>query len=390
MTLTTLTGTLLLALSSLVPGFGLNPLDGDDPSGPSSVVRYAGPQAGLGERWKWATAEAGRQNFSKGYWVGYSITKTMGERSFIGSFHSDEKRNHPSLGEVVTGMRTDDLPPYPNGEFGEMSGFVTYDDEKKPEKLVKKEVGILYHVDGGSEGTVAKVRVSNLSLRVDLENQPLVWIGTASADESVALLETRFRDAADTEAKKDFVTAVGVHDESAKALEFLKEVLTGSGDRELRGDAGFWLGQTDRDEARVILKDAAWKDPDEDIREKCIFSLSQMSSEASLDDLIALARGHKDIETRKHATFWLGQTAGEKAVGTLKDMAYNDADTDVQKSAMFALTQVDEDRGGGVEELIKIAHDHPNPEIRKNAIFWLGQSESPKALEALVEMVKGR
>ncbi len=55
---------------------------------------------------------------------------------------------------------------------------------------------------------------------------------------------------------------------------------------------------------------------------------------------------------------------------------------------MYALAQVEE--GGGVDELIKIARTHPNPKIRKDAIYWLGQCEDPKALDVLVDIVKGK
>ncbi|MBN2091183.1 HEAT repeat domain-containing protein [candidate division KSB1 bacterium] len=35
-----------------------------------------------------------------------------------------------------------------------------------------------------------------------------------------------------------------------------------------------------------------------------------------------------------------------------------------------------------------MAKTHPNPEIRKKAIFWLGQSKDPRAIETLVEIVR--
>lgn len=393
MTTTTLcAATILLATAGLVPDFGPGPSTPPAPATVSAsdpaVTKYAGPAAALPDRWAWAKSEAEKQGFAKRYWIGYSIEKSMGERSFIGSFYSDRKKNRPSLGEIVTGVRAEELPSFPSDEFGEMSGFVTYDDETTPRKVVRKEVGILLRM-GGEGGGIREVKVSNLSLRVDLEGDPLVWINRADYEESVGFLEARFREASNNEARKSFVMAIGLHDESKKALEILKQTLIGGGDPDVREDAAFWLGQTGAEEARKTLTESAWKDPDKDIREKCIFSLSQMEGEPSVDALIDLARKHPDDETRKNAAFWLGQKASEKAVGALKEIAYSDSDTEVQRSAMFALTQV-ESNGGSVDELIKIARTHPNPHIRKDAIFWLGQSEDPKAVEALVEMVRGR
>lgn len=391
-TISRLTGCRFSVAAGLVLVAALGSMLGSAPaSGAENVTRYAGPAAALAERWKWAVSEAGGKGDPKGYWVGYSIERMMGERSFIGSFYSDERRNKPSLRELVTGVEVNDLPALTGGHdgFTSMSGTMDFGDDDKPRKKVKKDVGILFHVDGGRSGEIDELEVSNFSLRVDLAGDPLFWLGAAGYDESVGFLESRYRDASTDDAKKRFIVAIGIHDESPKAIEFLKGVLTGGGDTDLRGDAAFWLGQTDNDAARKVLTDVAWNDPSEDVREKCVFALSQMNGEPAVDALISIAKTHKDGETRKHAAFWLGQKASDRAVGVLRDLAYNDEDTEVQRSAMFALTQTRED-GGGVDELIEIARTHPNPKLRKDAIFWLGQSEDPRALEVLVEMVKGK
>jgi HEAT repeat protein len=43
------------------------------------------------------------------------------------------------------------------------------------------------------------------------------------------------------------------------------------------------------------------------------------------------------------------------------------------------LSQLPPDRG--VPLLIEVARANQNPAVRKKAIFWLGQSEDPRALE---------
>ncbi len=363
-----------------------------EPDRRPSVVRYsdhhAAGTASLADRWQWATPEAGRQKMTGGYWIGYSIERMMGERSFIGSFYSDERRNRPTLGEVVTGMRAEEQAPAPGRHSSSWSGMGTMGDKDEPERRVRKEVGLLFHIGGNGSEAVIDLKVSNLSLNVDFGGDPLIWLGGGGLEESIAFLETTFRQSTAPDLQEDLLMAIGLHSESPRAIGFMKEVLLGKGDDDLREAAAFWLGQTQTDEARKILVGTAWNDRSEDVREKAIFSLSQMDGEAVIDDIIALAKGHKEMETRKKAAFWLGQKASGKAVGALKDIAYKDEDTEVQKSAMFALTQLED--GGGVDELIKIAKTHPNPKIRKNAIFWLGESEDPRALEVLVGIVKGK
>ncbi len=58
------------------------------------------------------------------------------------------------------------------------------------------------------------MKVSNLSLRVDLDGDPLIWIGGAGYEESVTFIEGAFRKTADAEAGKELVVALGLRDES--------------------------------------------------------------------------------------------------------------------------------------------------------------------------------
>ena len=62
----------------------------------------------------------------------------------------------------------------------------------------------------------------------------------------------------------------------------------------------------------------------------------------------------------------------------------NDPDTEVKKKAVFALSQLPKD--DGVPKLIEVARTQRNPEVRKQAFFWLGQSGDPRAL-AFIEQV---
>jgi hypothetical protein len=93
------------------------------------------------------------------------------------------------------------------------------------------------------------------------------------------------------------------------------------------------------------------------------------------------------IETRRQAVFWLGQAAGEAATRGLDSLASEDTgELEVRKQAVFALSQRPADEG--VVSLIHIARTSPHPEIRKTALFWLGQSEDPRALELFEEILQ--
>lgn len=92
-------------------------------------------------------------------------------------------------------------------------------------------------------------------------------------------------------------------------------------------------------------------------------------------------------ETRRQAVFWLGQAAGEAATRGLDSLVGdNRGDLEIRKHAVFALSQRPAEEG--VPALIRIARTHRHPELRKQALFWLGQSEDPRALSLFEEILR--
>jgi hypothetical protein len=106
--------------------------------------------------------------------------------------------------------------------------------------------------------------------------------------------------------------------------------------------------------------------------------------------LIRLARDEeRPRETRKQAVFWLGQAAGDAATASLDSLSRdNDVDREVQKQVVFALSQRPKDEG--IPILIRVARTHRDPEVRRDAVFWLGQSNDPRAIALFEELLTKR
>ncbi len=104
-------------------------------------------------------------------------------------------------------------------------------------------------------------------------------------------------------------------------------------------------------------------------------------------DLLSIARNESlRSDTRKSAVFWLGQAAGEAATAGLDSIATDpDGDREVRGHAIFALSQLPRDEG--VPVLIRIARTHGDFELRKKALFWLGQTGDPRALDLFEELL---
>jgi hypothetical protein len=104
--------------------------------------------------------------------------------------------------------------------------------------------------------------------------------------------------------------------------------------------------------------------------------------------LLKIARSSRSSEElRKRAVFWLGQAAGEAAGRALDTIAGDDrGDREVRKHAIFALSQ--RPNNEAVPALMRIARSNDDPELRRTALFWLGQSEDPRALAVFEEILK--
>jgi hypothetical protein len=135
----------------------------------------------------------------------------------------------------------------------------------------------------------------------------------------------------------------------------------------------YLLGLASRDESRAS--------------EKAIFAAILADSVTIWPDLLKIAKNDDmSRKVRRSAVFWLGQAAGEAATRGLTDLVDDkNADREVRESAVFALSQRPHDEG--VPALIKIAKQNPDPELRRKAIFWLGQSDDPRALSLFEELL---
>jgi len=104
-------------------------------------------------------------------------------------------------------------------------------------------------------------------------------------------------------------------------------------------------------------------------------------------DLIRLAKNpNVNTDVRRSAVFWVGQAAAAAATAGLVDVVGDGAvDREVREAAVFALSQRPNDEG--VPALLTAARTDRDGKIRRSAIFWLGQSDDPRALAYFEEVL---
>jgi hypothetical protein len=143
-------------------------------------------------------------------------------------------------------------------------------------------------------------------------------------------------------------------------------------------DSATWLTglvrskQTDR-EWRTRVADGA------------LNALALQSGDAAIRSLIAFARDDARPEIRGRALVSLGQRAGEQAAATITNAIDRDPETEVKRTAVGALARLPKDEG--VPLLIQVARSNRTPEVRREAMLRLGQSNDARALRFFEEIL---
>jgi hypothetical protein len=103
--------------------------------------------------------------------------------------------------------------------------------------------------------------------------------------------------------------------------------------------------------------------------------------------LLRIARDeNRPLEVRRGAIQWLGTGVSDK-LGIADEGADTD-DDEMRKQAVFVLSQ--RPKSESVPELMSLARSAKYPSVRRQAIFWLGQTGDVRAADVYAELLKLR
>lgn len=110
-------------------------------------------------------------------------------------------------------------------------------------------------------------------------------------------------------------------------------------------------------------------------------------------ELLAVARdtATRSRGTRNDAAFWLSRFASAKMSGHVNDLSAPDDEervsdeSEARTSAVFALSQLRNHEG--IPPLLQVAQTNRDARVRRQALFWLGQSGDPRALRLFEEIL---
>ncbi len=268
-----------------------------------------------------------------------------------------------------------------------------------------------------------RVEIYNLDRQHAYESYPVYWIGHATADESFATMQSLLDNQPSAWVAERAVVAIAVNADS-RAGDLLVGIVTSSRIDRARTTAVMWLGIVgerlpflaglvrDEREGVELRKQAAMaigisKNPasvptlrglfdsvtTHDVRDHIVVAVGVHSEESGASDdeavdfLIRVADIERDESLKRQAIFWLSQKAGKRSLDALvaRATSASPGDVELQKQAVFALSQRPKDEA--VPILMRLAKTHSNPEVRKSAIFWLGQIDDDRVLPFFKELL---
>jgi HEAT repeat protein len=116
------------------------------------------------------------------------------------------------------------------------------------------------------------------------------------------------------------------------------------------------------------------------VKGSAVTALALHADASAVTTLVRLAREYPEARVRKNALFWLAQVAQHRiSEEEIQRAIASDPEADVKRAAVFALSRLPADEG--VPKLIELAESNRNPVVRKQAMFWLGQSRDARALD---------
>ena len=217
----------------------------------------------------------------------------------------------------------------------------------------------------------------------EVREQAVQWLSQVPG--STGLLEGILKGSDDANIKEKALFSLSQQDQPAAQQALRDFALRDSENPDLREKAIFWLGQNRSKDNTEFLRSLYSRLTNADLKEKVLFSLSQQEGVGNEQWLMNIAANPKeDIELRKKALFWAGQSgvAMSELVGFYNRMA----DSEMKEQMIFVFSQRENDTAA-VDKLFDIAKNDKDPELRKKAIFWLGQSRDPRVQQFLMDLI---
>jgi len=234
------------------------------------------------------------------------------------------------------------------------------------------------------KGEVQDLRVTGEFCPVEASGAKVTWIGSVDDAAGLAWLENLVVSSGKNSAGDSALFALALH-RNPDAGQLLYS-LAKNPSSDLAEEAIFWLGNTRGEQGFKMLKKLLADLPRGDRRRAINFALAQNETAEAAELLFEISKSDTDPEQRGEAMFWLAEEYPQRAESWLLEVIKTEQDEDVLEQAVFAISQLPD--GAGDQALLELAQNKQvSRAVRRQAIFWLAQSDNDSSVAALTELL---
>jgi HEAT repeat protein len=258
----------------------------------------------------------------------------------------------------------------------------------KCSELLRRKAVFLVAQKRSTDAADLLLKVAKGDPDAETREQAVFWLSQVSDAKAEDFLIDLIKDSKDEELQRRALFSLSQR-KSDRAQQALRDYATrADASAEVRQQAVFWIGQRRSEENAKFLRDLFTRTTDAELREKILFSLSQMKGFGNEQFVLQQsANTQLSLELRKQALFWAAQS-GAVSTATLGELYGKNSDREMREQVIFTLSQRGNKDPGAVDKLLEIAKSEPDRELRKRAIFWLGQSKDPRAAQFLQQIIE--
>jgi hypothetical protein len=286
----------------------------------------------------------GKVSFIAPFLLVFVISNTMinQNRSFV-------EVNGPDLKSRLQAAINQARSAYPDNRFWVAYAFkvrhgVGVDNAEPDEETRNVGIFLLYEPGGRS---IAQLDWYNLDRPRDFNGQPVYWLNQAGDDESLDLLSELADSVREGQLYNQVIEAISLH-ESQRADAILDRIARNSGSKRERVLASYWLRE--RSSVCYLFKDMP----------------------GDLNSLSEVVRNEREsMKARRKAAMAIGLCAGVAALPALQTIYENAPSAAEKQLALYGASF--KSSKAAINFFIKVAHDESAPELRKDAMVWLGQ-----------------
>lgn len=238
------------------------------------VIRHPDPSEPLQSRWGWAARRADGVA-----WVAWEVAEASRGAGTVAS------------NSVGAGPHRDDAPTLARilGEY------------QSPGRAA-----LLFRIDGPVSDSPDATRIRALGDALDLDGAPLIWLGNADADESLALLGRMYAAESNENLRAELAAAIALHDAPAAVVTAVDAILRADRSPRVRGEAVQWLARFHARAGEVVplLLRVAQRDTAEKVQLEALDALTSLMGTGAAGAraaVIELAETHPSWAVRSEA-----------------------------------------------------------------------------------------